>query len=139
VKDREKLSELKIDPVSLKDDGKRYEGWVRKPWGREHDILTTGDFSIWRLYLEHGQETSMHCHPNKNTVMVIEAGRIRLETLDGETFFDPGQVVLIEKGVFHRTKATYPSGGVVLELEFPPNRCDIVRLEDRYGRGQGYA
>lgn len=131
IEDRERLSSLLVDSSSLKDDGKRYQV-VGKPWGKESEVMLTNDFSVWRLRIDPGQETSLHCHPNKNTLMVVEDGSIRLETLGGETKFDKGSVILIEKGVFHRTKA--PEGAVVVETEFPPNRCDLVRLEDKYSR-----
>jgi quercetin dioxygenase-like cupin family protein len=136
VEDRERFQGLKVEPSSLTDDGKRYVGWVLKPWGKEIEVQLTKDFSVWRLHIDQGKETSLHCHPNKNTMMEVLSGPIRLETLDGETSYETGAVILIEKGVFHRTKA--PNGAVVLEMEWPPNRCDIVRLEDKHGRGQGY-
>jgi mannose-6-phosphate isomerase-like protein (cupin superfamily) len=121
------------------DDGKQYPGWVNKPWGREHELVLTKEHSLWRLYIDGGKETSLHCHPNKNTLMIVEEGVIRLETLEGETRFEAGAVVLINKGVFHRTKAVN-GGAIVSELEWPPNRCDIVRLEDKYKRKTtGYA
>lgn len=67
--------------------------------------------------------------------MLVEKGPVRIETLEGE--FPVKDSALICKGVFHRTKA--PLGAVVIEIEFPPNRCDLVRLEDKYGRDKtGY-
>jgi mannose-6-phosphate isomerase-like protein (cupin superfamily) len=138
IEDREKLQSLKVNQSSLKDDGKKYGDGVDKPWGREFEVKLTRDFSVWCLNIKPGHETSLHCHPNKNTLLTVDEGFIRLETLDGETVFEAGESILIEKGVFHRTKA--PQGAVVYEMEWPPNRCDIVRLEDKYGRKKtGYA
>jgi mannose-6-phosphate isomerase-like protein (cupin superfamily) len=129
--DRKALDGLAINPSLLADDGKRYTGLdVVKPWGKERELWLTREVSVWRLYLDPGQETSMHCHTNKTTLMIVESGEARLETLGGESPITGS--VLIERGVFHRLKS--PSGAVVIEVEWPPNRCDLVRLEDKYER-----
>lgn len=125
-----KLAEL-LAVSTLSDDGRNYSGEkVTKPWGFEQDVKTTNEFSLWRLTLEAGQETSMHCHPKKTTVLIPDTGEVFISTLQGD--IPVTEPVLLEKGVFHRIKSDV--GGSVLELEWPPNRCDLVRLEDRYGR-----
>jgi hypothetical protein len=72
----------------------------------------------------------MHCHTNKTALMIVESGEVRLETLGGESPINGS--ALIERGVFHRLKSA--TGAVLIEVEWPPNRCDLVRLEDRYSR-----
>jgi mannose-6-phosphate isomerase-like protein (cupin superfamily) len=130
--DREAIARLNVDRSDLADDGKRYTGVdVEKPWGKERELWLTREVSVWRLHLNAGQETSMHCHTNKTTLMMVESGEARIETLGGESPI--AGCVLIERGVFHRIKSH--TGAVVLEVEWPPNRCDLVRLEDKYSRG----
>ena len=131
------MGAININASDLTDDNKSYAGVsVEKPWGGEEELHLTSDCSVWRLWIELGHETSMHCHPQKNTVLIVEMGEIELWTLNGMNRLCAGQSALIEKGVFHRIKSGF--GARVLELEWPPNRRDLVRLEDRYGRGQGY-
>ncbi len=42
--------------------------------------------------------------------------------------------VVIDKSVFHSTKALSEGGVDVIEIETPPNKTDLVRLNDAYGR-----
>jgi len=79
----------------------------------------------------------MHAHPNKSTLLIVRGGKATLTTLHAKHELTKGSVVIIEKGAFHRT--TSNGGPVVLyEFETPHNKRDLVRLEDVYGRGQGY-
>jgi len=138
--DLRKLEELAIDPATLADDGRDYSRTVvSKPWGSELEIRRTVDFSAWRLEIEAGHETSMHCHPGKTTLLEVQSGDVLLSTLYGHHELGAGDTALIERGVFHRTRAIFDRPAVVVELEWPPNRRDLVRLADRYGRqGKGY-
>jgi putative hemolysin len=45
-----------------------------------------------------------------------------------------GDAVIIDAGVFHSTKALSQEGISVIEVESPPDKLDLVRLEDNYGR-----
>lgn len=137
--DRIALEALKVDPRLLEDDHQDYSGkTVPKPWGFEYEVRNTQEFSVWRLSIDAGAETSMHCHPGKTLLLHAEFGGIKLCTLGGEVEMKQGELALIERGVFHSIVA--PSGATVVELEWPSNRCDIVRLRDRYGRARtGYA
>ena len=134
--DRETLS--RIGHFDIKDDGTDYLGVkVKKPWGYEIERYHDEQCSIWWLHLDPGRQTSMHCHPNKSTLLLMRGGEATLTTLHAKHDLTPGSVVIIEKGAFHRTTS---NGGpvVIYEVETPPNKHDLVRLEDSYGRGQGY-
>lgn len=134
--DRKKLLEVGTRP--LEPDTTDYAGRVvEKPWGREWESHRDDACSIWTLQISAGCETSMHCHPNKATVLIVNAGRVRIETLQRCEVFGPGSVILLGKGVFHRTVAG--DDAMVTEIEMPPNKRDLVRIADRYGReGQPY-
>jgi mannose-6-phosphate isomerase-like protein (cupin superfamily) len=136
--DRRKLAELKIDPEALKEKQVDYSrAPVLKPWGEEREWNSTKHFSMWRLAINVGQQTSMHCHTTKTTVLEVQTGEVLLETFTGTRALRQGDCVLIEPGCFHRIKS--PTGAVVIELEWPPNRNDLVRISDAYGReGKGY-
>ena len=105
---------------------------VLKPWGLETRVLTTEVFDLWRLSICDGEETSLHHHQNKDTLLIVENGCV-VVTLNGtERLLGAGESILIPKGTEHRTNGM--RGAVVLELEWPPNREDLVRIEDKYGR-----
>ena len=136
--DRIALGKIKVDPKDIEDDGTKYEGHrIKKPWGHEIERYADDKVAVWWLHILEEHETSMHCHPHKTTLLIVIGGEAILSTLAGTHSLSDGDVVIIEPGAFHRTTAD--GGNVVLyELESPPNKRDLVRLEDAYGRGQGY-
>lgn len=137
-KDLEAYQRIHIDPSEITDDGTDYLGKrIEKPWGYEIERYKDSNCSVWWLHLDPGKETSMHCHPNKSTLLIVRGGEATLTTLHGKHELSPGSIVIIEKGAFHRTSSN--EGPVVIyEVELPPNKRDLARLEDAYGRGQGY-
>ena len=76
---------------------------VKKPWGHEYLCYRNGDVAIWFLQIRRGERTSMHCHPTKNTGLVVLEGEIELSFirnkmslvgLDKNSHF-PGSIPLI--------------------------------------------
>ena len=138
VKDIDALHGVEVHASEIRDDGTDYLGKkIKKPWGYEIERYKDEMCSVWWLYLNTHQQTSMHCHPNKTTLLMIIGGTAKLSTLNGSHELSAGDMVVIEKGAFHRTTA-YGKAVVLYELETPPNKRDLIRLEDFYGRGQGY-
>ena len=138
VKDIDALHGVEVHASEIRDDGTDYLGKrITKPWGYEIERYKDELCSIWWLHLDPGCETSMHAHPNKSTLLIVRGGEATLTTLHAKHELTKGSVVIIEKGAFHRTSSN--GGPVVLyEIETPSNKRDLVRLEDAYGRGQGY-
>jgi hypothetical protein len=113
---------------------------VQKPWG--HEYLLCGDeaVAVWVLHIERGHETSMHCHRTKRTSLVVLDGRVRCSTLLASCERGAREGVLLHEGVFHQTRGLSERGALVMEVETPPDKHDLVRLSDRYGRvGAAYA
>ena len=112
---------------------------VRKPWGREYLAYTSGSTDIWILYLKKDAATSMHCHPNKKTSLIVLGGEVVCSTLNETYNLKEGDMLIFNKGVFHSTKAVSERGSLVMELESPPKKTDLIRLKDKYGReSKGY-
>jgi mannose-6-phosphate isomerase-like protein (cupin superfamily) len=134
--DQMALARIKIGDTS--DDGFNYAGEVvAKPWGFEYEITKSNDRSVWALHLSPESETSMHCHLVKHTSLIVMSGRVAVRGLVEMMLLEAGERVEIEAGAFHRTRTSL--GAVVVEVESPSNRRDLVRLYDAYGRvGQGY-
>jgi mannose-6-phosphate isomerase-like protein (cupin superfamily) len=81
----------------------------------------------------------MHCHPNKKTTLIVIRGEVQCSTLEGFFKRKEGEGFVIESSVFHTTKAISKGGAIIMEMESPPNKRDLVRLKDLYGReGKGY-
>lgn len=112
---------------------------IEKPWGHEYSLIRNDFTDAWFLVIKHGERTSMHCHPTKKTSIVLVGGKCEVTTFSGKTILTAGDGIVLEKGVFHSTKALSPSGAFLLETETPVNKKDLVRLNDAYGRvGQSY-
>lgn len=125
----------------------KYDGvLVPKAWGFEHLVFDNGAAAIWLLHIATKRKTSMHCHPNKRTTLIVLAGAVEVsrQFVDGIAVRKmlPLEVEEIPKGDYHQTEAIsdldgYPSaedGAWLLEIETPSDKEDLVRAEDAYGR-----
>jgi len=112
---------------------------VDKPWGYESIISKDDNTAIWKLFLKYNEKTSSHCHPNKDTLMIVIDGSV-IFTVGNETLrmskFDSK---LVKAGIYHRAEAISKNGANIIEIDSPPLLTDIVRGEDKYGRaGKSY-
>lgn len=108
---------------------------VIKPWGREYLCYRNEEVAIWVLEIKNGFATSLHCHPRKNTALIVLQGDVELSFIRD---ISPHRLFGLDKinifrGRFHRTRAV-SEGVVLLEVETPEDKRDIVRMEDDYGR-----
>ena len=46
----------------------------RKPWGCEFLAYENDNVAIWHLLIDPWAETSLHCHPNKKTGLIVLEG-----------------------------------------------------------------
>jgi mannose-6-phosphate isomerase-like protein (cupin superfamily) len=132
--DDKKISEMKVTSNNNLNKFDFSKVVVKKPWGREYLAYTGKETDIWVLYLNKGAATSMHSHSNKKTSLIVLGGNVICSTLDKDYSLKEGDVIFLEKKVFHSTKATSEKGALVMELESPPNKTDLIRLKDNYGR-----
>ena len=105
---------------------------VNKPWGYEYLFYENKFVAIWCLHIKFGEATSLHCHPNKKTGLILLSGEAQLSFLNDMVPMKPLSRHILRPGLFHSTKAI--SECILLELETPPNKEDIVRFDDKYGR-----
>lgn len=112
---------------------------VVKPWGYEFLIFENECVAVWYLHIRKGHSTSMHCHPTKKTSLIVLSGNALCNTFEHRNYLNDMQGVIIEPGVFHSTQSLSPGGINLIEVETPPNKTDLVRLNDEYGReSRGY-
>ena len=138
--DKQELKHLKFKAEDIQDDHYDYSKVVvKKPWGYEYLIFSNEEVAVWILFLKAGSQTSMHCHPQKKTSLVVLEGKVNCSSLIQKLDRSAGEGLLIDKGVFHQTTSPLESTAFVMEIESPVNKRDLVRLKDRYGReGKGY-
>ena len=105
---------------------------VDKPWGREVWYAHTERYAGKILEVTAGHLLSLQKHRIKHETLFLLSGLVRF-TLEDETFeWSPGEAVEIPADTVHRVEALEDS--VILEVS-TPELDDVVRLEDRYGRG----
>jgi mannose-6-phosphate isomerase-like protein (cupin superfamily) len=107
---------------------------VIKPWGHEFLAYENDYVAIWFLHIRKDHATSMHSHPSKRTCLTLLSGKALCNTFNCRSFLNPGDALIIEQAVFHSTKALSLDGIGLLEVETPPGKLDLLRLEDNYGR-----
>ncbi len=107
---------------------------VNKPWGYEYLAYENEHVGLWFLHIEKNQQTSLHCHPKKDTGLIVLDGTVDVSFLNDINRLVAGRKIMIRKGLFHSTKALSEGGANIFEIETPKLKHDLVRLEDKYGR-----
>lgn len=108
-----------------------------KPWGHEELFaLVDGKFCGKAIHVGEGHALSLQYHEQKEEVISVQSGRLRLEIGLSEDELEafellPGESVHLLPGVRHRVTALVDT--VMLEAS-TTQLHDVVRLEDRYGR-----
>ena len=77
---------------------------VNKPWGYEYLAYQNKDVALWLLFIKFEHETSLHCHPNKDTGLIVLDGKVNVSFLNDVFYLDSGRKIMIRKGLFHSTK-----------------------------------
>jgi len=143
VLDQETESKFSGEEINLPEEGFDYSNViVKKPWGYEYLVFQNRQVAIWMLHLVRKRKTSMHCHPRKKTSLVLLSGKAKFYHPQGAIELEAMDGVVIGKGVYHSTEAFNPlpinpvseNGIWVMEIESPPQKSDLVRLKDAYGR-----
>ena len=105
---------------------------VPKPWGREVWYAHEERYAGKILEVTAGHALSLQKHERKMETMYLLSGRL-LYHFNGVDFeMAAGQCITVRPGDVHRVEALEDS--IILEVS-TPELDDLIRLEDRYGRG----
>jgi mannose-6-phosphate isomerase len=105
---------------------------VDKPWGYELRWAVTDRYLGKVLHVNQGEALSLQYHERKDECIMLSSGVLDLE-LDGTVHrLHPGDAAHITPGTRHRMTAVKDCD--VVEVSTPEIE-DVVRLDDRYGRG----
>ena len=108
---------------------------VIKPWGSEYTIFKNSISSTKLLRINKNKSTSLHCHPIKKTGFILIKGSVEVDL----GFYNKKKLkslsrLMIRPGLFHSTKNHENETALILEVETPINKDDLVRFKDDYGR-----
>lgn len=111
---------------------------VEKPWGYELWWARTDRYVGKILHVKQGESLSLQYHNVKDETIMIQTGRLLLETKPASDQGDlrkiemgPGDVFHIAPGTVHRMTGLTDCD--IIEVS-TPELDDVVRMEDRYGR-----
>src|SRR5947207_15687186 len=111
---------------------------VEKPWGYELWWARTDRYVGKILHVRRGESLSLQYHNVKDETILLQSGRLLLETgAQGQREelrrieMKPGDVFHITPGTLHRMTGIEDCD--ILEVSTPELE-DVVRIEDRYGR-----
>ncbi len=108
---------------------------VIKPWGSEYTIYKNLITSTKLLNLKYNKSTSLHCHPLKKTGFILINGKVDINLGFYNTKkLDSVSRIMIRPGLFHSTKNLNKETAIILEIETPIDKDDLVRFKDEYGR-----
>jgi mannose-6-phosphate isomerase len=109
---------------------------VEKPWGYELIWARTERYVGKILHVKAGHVLSLQYHNFKDETMHVLRGELILRTQPGDALVSrplrAGESVHIPPKLIHQIEAVVDSD--VLEAS-TPELDDLVRLQDRYGRG----
>ena len=111
---------------------------VDKPWGFEtHFALVPGKYCGKTLHVNAGHALSLQYHERKEETIAVQSGKLLFEVGNSDQSLEsfellPGEAVHLSPGTRHRITALVDT--VVLEAS-TTELDDVVRVEDRYGRG----
>jgi len=134
LNDFENLSLLRVESSDFANKFDYSNVIVNKPWGYEYLWYQNETVAIWFLYIKYQQNTSLHCHSRKRTSLIVLDGLIQCCTLDDKYVLNHLQGIVLEPCVFHTSSAISENGAFLLEIETPPMKGDLVRMNDNYGR-----
>ncbi len=139
LNDYENLSRLRVESSQFANTFDYSNIVVNKPWGYEYLWFQNEKVAIWFLYIKKDNGTSLHCHARKRTSLIVLDGEIHCTTLDDKYRMTTLDAVVLEPCVFHSSRAISDGGAFLMEIETPPMKGDLVRMNDAYGReGAGY-
>ncbi|HJO37669.1 MAG: cupin domain-containing protein [Vicinamibacterales bacterium] len=110
---------------------------VEKPWGYEVHWAKTDKYVGKIIHVNAGHALSLQYHEQKDETILLWSGKIAFEIKEGDTLvrreMAPGDRAHVTPGTVHRMTAIEDSD--IIEVS-TPELDDVIRLEDRYGRGQ---
>lgn len=111
-----------------------------KPWGHEFLIFQNKNIGIWFLKLNKGHKTSLHCHFNKDTFIIVLKGSAKIALINDQVVnLNNMESIFLPHYKFHGI-GTYSDETYIMEIEIYnksidfTDKNDLLRIDDLYKR-----
>jgi rfaE bifunctional protein nucleotidyltransferase chain/domain len=111
-----------------------------KPWGYEYLAYESENIGIWMLNINKNNKTSLHTHFNKDTIIILISGCVKINLIDDNyKILNILDVINIPKNKFHGIESI-SDNSIIFELEIYNNKInfsdknDLFRINDIYNR-----
>lgn len=120
----------KIDYLNIIND---------KPWGKEYLAYQNKEIGIWILHVNKDQETSLHCHFKKDTILMPISGCFKINLYNSFVILNLFDSIYVPRNTFHGIHS-YSENAVLMEIEIYTehisytDKNDLLRIKDIYNR-----
>lgn len=110
-----------------------------KPWGYEYLAYESNKIGIWMLNINKNNKTSLHKHYNKDTLLIVISGCVKLNLINDYKLLSIFDIITIPKDKFHGIESI-TDNSIILELEIYndnttfSDKNDLFRINDIYKR-----
>ena len=110
-----------------------------KPWGKEYLAYQSKYIGIWILHVNKDQETSLHCHFKKDTILIPISGSFKINLFDKFIILNLLDSVYVPRETFHGIHS-YADNSILMEIEIYTDKIeytdknDLLRIKDIYNR-----
>jgi cytidyltransferase-like protein len=110
-----------------------------KPWGKEYLAYQNKKIGIWILHVNKNQETSLHCHFKKDTILIPLSGCFKINLYDKFVILNLFETLYVTRNAFHGIHS-YSDNSVLMEIEIYTehieytDKNDLLRIKDIYQR-----
>jgi rfaE bifunctional protein nucleotidyltransferase chain/domain len=110
-----------------------------KPWGKEYLSFQNKHIGIWILTINKDQETSLHCHFKKDTILMPISGTFKINLHNSYLQLGIFESIYVPRNTFHGIHS-YVDNSVLMEIEIYTedieytDKNDLLRIKDIYDR-----
>jgi mannose-6-phosphate isomerase-like protein (cupin superfamily) len=140
LKDEKKVCDNSL--VSKRENSQKIDYFNKvndKPWGKEYLAYQNNQIGIWILHVNKDQETSLHCHFKKDTILITLHGCFKINLYNNYEILNIFDSLFIPRETFHGIHS-YVDNGILMEIEIYTenieytDKNDLLRIKDIYNR-----
>ena len=125
-----------VNKEFAKQDIKKKQKWVKKPWGAYQVIKEEGLFKYKEIEVKPGHQLSYQSHRNRSEHWLVISGLAEVTVEGSKSELKVNEHIFIAQGAKHRLRNPTDKMLNLLEIQMGSylGEDDIVRYEDDYGR-----